>query len=407
MSTESHGPERETQVRDIAAKLGVADFVYSGHPVQKGAGRREASGDGLLLVGDSGAVLQVKARDPALGAADSAERAAAWIRKHAVQAAKQGNGTRRELARRRDGGSPMVVYPVRAAGMTGDLKERYAMRIDGLVENWPILVILDHPQMPQVDLGFHNDVVWFTFADWWNLHRRLRSTTATLSYVRRVLRDGVHVPLGHEASRYAALRSADGQPREGSVTGLLYLADVQGFDELGADMFHDVVDKVWPHDGIIPWQSASEYRSIVEFLDRVPPAVQSTVGRWILRKRSEIVGGRHTSSGLVRLEWGDRLVFACSHFRHWSSEHEWMAHFALLTNVRHVQAIESGAPGKTATLGVGALVGDRAERHGVAYSFVLQKGLISAVPVPQDLRRNFERRYGVYNHALGTTLEQR
>src|SRR5262245_48589807 len=108
MSTESHGTERESQVRDIAAKLGVADFVYSARPVPKGAGQREASGDGLLLVGDRGAILQVKARDPARGVADSAERAAAWIRKHAAKAAEQGVGTRRELARRQQAGSPMV-----------------------------------------------------------------------------------------------------------------------------------------------------------------------------------------------------------------------------------------------------------------------------------------------------------
>ena len=414
-------PKLVVRARDIAAKLGVADFVYSAHPVQKGAGQREASGDGLLLVGDSGAILQVKARDPTRGASDSAERAAAWIRKHAVQAAKQGNGTRRELARRRNGGSPMVVYPVRAASMTKDAKERYALTIDGSVEDWPVIVILDHPQMPEVDLGFQDDVVWFTFADWWDLQRHLRSTAATLSYVRRVsegwraratwvrsipVRYGTvrYGTVRYGTVRYAALRSADEHSMGGSATGVPYLTDVRGFDELGADIFHDVIDKVWPDDGIVPWQSASEYRSIVEFLDTLPPGIQPIVWRWILRKRSEIAGGSHTSSGIVRLEFGDRLVFACSHFRHWSSEHEWMAEFALLANIRHIQAIESGASDNTVTLGVGALVEDRADRRGVAYSFVMQKGSTSAVPVPEDLQRNFEWRYGVYNHAVGTTL---
>lgn len=405
MSTESHGRERESQVRDIAAKLGVADFVYSARPVQKGAGQREASGDGLLLVGDSGAVLQVKARDPTRGVADSAERAAAWMHKHAAKAAEQGVGTRRELARRQNAGSPVVVYPVRAASMSEDTKERYALKIDRSVEGWPTIVILDHPQMPGVDLAFQDDVVWFTFADWWDLQRRLRSTTATLSYVRRVLRDGVHVALGDEASRYAVLRSADKLSVVGSATAVPYLADAEGFDKLGADIFHDVIDKVWPHDGIVPWQSASEYRDMVEFLDAVPPGVQSNVGRWILRKRSEIAKGRHASSGLVGLEFRDRLVFACSHLRHWSSELEWFQEFTLLTNLRHIQAIESGAPSNTVTLGVGALVEDRGDRRGVAYSFVMLKGSTSAVPVPENLRRNFERRYGVHNHAAGTTLE--
>lgn len=404
ISSDGHGVKREIQVRDIAAKLGVADFVYSAHPVKKGAGQREASGDGLLLTGESGAILQVKARDPTQGATDSAERAAAWIRKHAAKATKQGRGTRRELSRRQNVESPMIVYPVRATGMTEDAKERYALKIDNIVEDWPIIVILDHPRTQEVDLGFQDDLVCFTFTDWWHILLRLRSIAATLNYVKRILRDGVHVPLGHEKLRYSSLLLADQRATEGSATSVTYLADVEGFDKLGADIFHDVIDKVWPDDGIVPWQSASEYRSIVEFLDAVPPRIQSEIGRWMLKKRSEIAGGRHIASGLVRLDFGNRLVFACSHFRRWSSEHEWMAQFALLTNIRHIQAFESGAPNNTVTLDVGALVEDRSGRRGVAYTFVLQKGSHSTIPVAEGLRRNFEWRYGVYNHAEGTTL---
>ncbi|MCK9193748.1 MAG: hypothetical protein M0P19_07725, partial [Nevskia sp.] len=191
----------------------------------------------------------------------------------------------------------------------------------------------------------------------------------------------------------------------GSATAVPYLVDEEDFDELGADIFHDVIDKVWPHDGIIPWQSASEYRAIVEFLDAVPPRVQCTVGRWILRKRSEIHEGRHTSSGLIGLELRDRLLFACTRFRHWPSEQDWFAEFSLLTNLRHIQALESGAPDDTVTLGVGVLVDDRADKRGVEYSFVMLKGSASAAPVPKDLRRNFEWRYGIHNHDAGTTLE--
>ena len=404
MSIESHGTARESQVREIAAKLGVADFVYSAHPVQKGPGQREASGDGLLLVGDSGAILQVKARDPSLGTGDTVQRAANWIRKHADKAAKQGNGTRRELARRRDAGSPMLVYPVRAASMTGDAKERYALSIEGSVEDWPVLVILDHPQMPKVDLGFQDDVIWLTFADWRHVQRYLRSTHATLHYVRRVLKNGLHVQLGDEEYRYATLLSADERATEGSPTSVPYLADMENFDEVGTNIFHDVIDKVWPDDGIVPWQSASEYRSIVEFLDSVPPRVQSEVGRWFLQKRSEIAKGQHTSSGLVRLDREKLLVFACSHFRHWRSQTEWMAEFTVLTNIRHLQAIESGASDKTVALGVGALVEDRAGRRGVAYGFVMQKGFDSIDPIPENVRSYIERQYGIYNHVEGRTL---
>jgi hypothetical protein len=406
MATENHGTERESQVRELAAKLGVEDFVYSAPPIQKGAGYREASGDGLLLVGNRGAVLQVKAREPSKGGGDSPERAASWIRKYAEKAAEQGIGTRRELARRQSAHSPMLVYPVRALGLSMEIKELYALRIEQSVSDWPVIVILDHPNFPSIDLGFRKDVVWFTFSDWWELQRRLRSTTATLTYVERILRDGAHVMLGNEEARYSAFRSADELSVVGS-TAIPYLADGQRFDKLGTDIFHDLINKVWPSDGLIPWKTASEYRAIVEFLDALPPVMQSEVGRWVLRKRSEIHRGQRVSSGLVRVELRNRLVFICSLFSHWRSEQDWLSELTLLTNLRHIHALESGAPSETVTLGIGVLVEDRGDKQGVAYSFVMLIGSEAAAPIPKEIRAHFEWRYGIHNHATGTILESK
>ncbi|HEY0554439.1 MAG TPA: hypothetical protein VGG20_09230, partial [Thermoanaerobaculia bacterium] len=86
----THGTARERQVRDVAARLGVADFVYFASPVPKGGAQREASGDGLLIVGKRGAILQVKARDPFKSHSDSDERAKSWISKNAHKAMNQG-----------------------------------------------------------------------------------------------------------------------------------------------------------------------------------------------------------------------------------------------------------------------------------------------------------------------------
>jgi hypothetical protein len=59
-------------VPGIAAELGVPDFVFHSPSAAKGQGAtREVSGDGLLISGDIGAVLQVKARDPDLVALDN------------------------------------------------------------------------------------------------------------------------------------------------------------------------------------------------------------------------------------------------------------------------------------------------------------------------------------------------
>ncbi len=405
MTHENHGTQRESQVRDMAARLGVADFVYSAPPVRKVNGQRESSGYGLLLAGERGAILQVKARDPTRGVSDSAERSTAWIKKHAAKAAEQGLGTRRELTRRQAIGSPMTVFPVRAASLPAETRRRYEFQVRQAFGEWPVIVILDHPQMPEVDLGFRPGVVWFTFSDWWELQRRLRSISGSLDYVHRILCDGVHVHLGNEAARYAALREADEISALGSPTAFPYLAGTDSFDALGTDIFHDVIDKVWPDDGIIPWQSAEEYRGIVEFLDAVPPQLQSIVGRWILRKRSEIAKGQRVSSGLIDLEFRDRLVFACSHFRHWNDAHEWFREFTLLTNLRHIQALESGTADSTRTLGIAVLVEDRGAKTAVSYSFVMLIGRQAAIAIPDDLRRNFEWRYGVHDHAAGTTLE--
>jgi hypothetical protein len=369
MSEESHGTRKETEVRAVAARLGVADFVYHASATSKGTGVREAAGDGLLMAGDHGAILQVKARDPERAALDSETDAVSWIRKNALKALKQGRGTRRELNRRRALGSPIVVLPVRAVGLPEPTRKKYEGIIRQDVNDWPIIVIVDHPSNVEVDLGFESDAIWLTFADWSELQRRLRSTRATLEYARRVLSDRSHVGLGREHERYAAMRKADEEAAAPFPTSSPYLSDPDDFDALGTDLFHDVIEKIWPDDGPIPWTSADEYRAIVEFLDEVPPQLQSQIGRWFLRKRAEIAGGAHMSSGLIRLGLRDRLVFACSHIRHWGSARDWFAEFALLTSLRHQQASETGADHDTRTLGVAALVEDRAEETGVSYNF--------------------------------------
>lgn len=395
----NHGISRELWVRELAARLGVADFVYTAPPVRKGGAQREASGDGLLIVGEHGAVLQVKARDPLKAASDSAERALSWALKNYRTALRQGRGTKRELARRHLGGRPLIVSPSRAAHLSEEVRSRYELAIAASTARWPIIVILDHPGLPAVDLGFEPDVVTFTFDDWLELQRRLRSISATIGYVHRILTAAVHVALGCEEERYAELRAAD----EGAIAlRPLFLADPAEFDELGTDLFHDIIDKVWPHDGVIPWRSAAEYRQIVEFLDAMPPTLQSRVGRWYLKKRREVANGKPVSSGVVKVD-DDRLVVACSDLQHWQRAECWQAESTLLTFVRHIQALESGAPDSTTTLGIAALVEEREGQGGVSYSFVMLSGREAVVDVPADLRQSIEDRYGVHSHRDSVT----
>lgn len=405
MTEESYGTKREAEVRGVAARLGVADFVYHASATSKGTGMREAAGDGILMAGDHGAILQVKTRDPEKAAFDSEAEATAWIRKNASRALRQGRGTRRELNRRRLMGAPIDVIPVRAIGLPESTKKKYEGSISQDVSNWPIIVIIDHPSNVIIDLGFEPDAIWLNFADWTEIQRRLRSTRATLEYARRVLSDRNHVSLGQEYVRYSTMRKADEEAVRLNHTCLPFLSDPDRFDKLGTDLFHDIIEKIWPDDGPIPWKSAEEYRGIVEFLDEVPPQIQSQLGRWFLKKRSELADGSYLPSGLIRLDKRDRIVFACSHMRDWANKHEWSAELSLLTSFRHLQACESGAALDTRTLGVGALVEDRSENTSVSYIFFMVKGQDNAPNIPKDLRRSFERTYGIHDHASGRTLQ--
>ena len=54
---------------------------------------------------------------------------------------------------------------------------------------WPVVVILDHPSIDGIEPP-NPDAFWITTADWLELNRALRSVTALLTYVRRVLEAG-------------------------------------------------------------------------------------------------------------------------------------------------------------------------------------------------------------------------
>ena len=394
----NHGATREEQVRVMAARLGVADFVYTAPQLRKGSGNREASGDGLLIVGNRGAVLQVKSRIPTNS--DSRDRAESWVRKSAMKARKQGLGSKRELARHQALGQPITVSPVRSHTLPSKIRHLYDYSVSDDVRDWPIFVIIDHPRSPDVDLGFFPGLLWFSFEDWRQLQRRLRSTGALLNYAQYVFRQKHHVPLGQEERRYEAIRAVEKSESYLAPTDFPYFSDGSDFDFFGTNLFHDLIDKVWPHDGIVPWESATEYRMIVDFLDAVPPQLQADIGHWILRKRREVNESRAVSSGLAQVPRG-RLVYACTQWSHWDKIDQWFAEFSLIAALRHLHALESGAGPETETLAVGVLV----KGQGVQYSFAMLRGTEALLPIPRDLRSNMEWRYGIHNHREGTTVE--
>lgn len=164
----------EEHARQIAAVLGVPDFVYAPVLETKGATQREIS-DGMLICGEDGLIIQVKARAAEDGHAARAEH---WIRKNSQAASRQADGTRRRLS---------LSQKVTFTSLRG-----YTRTLSG-VEGWPAAVIIDHPEIPEgLTLEQSSDTLWITLADWRELHAHLRSTAAVISYVSRALGSGLH-----------------------------------------------------------------------------------------------------------------------------------------------------------------------------------------------------------------------
>lgn len=368
-------PRVEERARQIAGLLGVPDFVY--HPLleHKGATQREIS-DGMLICGGDGLIMQVKSRHAPEH--DNGPRAEQWIRKNAQAARKQADGTRRRLAESR--------------ALTFTSLRGYTRTLTGM-EGWPAVVLIDHPKVPAgLRLPQSSDTLWITLEDWRELHAHLRSTAAVISYVNRALHCGLQPAFGDEAHRYLALASADATAYGGpSSYPMLPMVVLKEPEATYAALIDDLIEKVWPQDGPIPWRDPDEYRMIVERLDRIPPAIRATLGmKLIATLKAAIDADERRSFLLLDTSQNARLLFVCDVLHDGEREDRLMAELALLANVRQHQALESGADPSSVTLAVGIL---HCEGRGRQYTFAH----VGTPPrdVPDELRAQIERDYGV------------
>jgi hypothetical protein len=175
MEEQDYGHAVEEDVRQIVAKLGVSDFVYTVPLLARGSGSREV-GDALLISNGLGAVLQVKSRDPD----GRAEDGATWLASRGERAYRQGKGSLRSIANRRAAGETIHAIPVRAASWSDADRELARLSLDMDVSDWPIIVIVDHPSLDGVS-PLHDDAFWITTTDWLWLNQALRSVTAVLT----------------------------------------------------------------------------------------------------------------------------------------------------------------------------------------------------------------------------------
>jgi hypothetical protein len=275
-SDTEEGLAAEMATHDAAALWGLPDFVYLPSVVKVGAGVREL-GDGIVIVGTTAIVLQVKRR-----AAISAtpERECSWIHKSVERALSQADGTVRRLAR-----EPAMLTSLR--GRT--------IEIVGAQYQWMSVVIVDHDDPPGGVVPRLDDsecpAVAMLRRDWEFLFDQLKSTSAVAEYCVRVADEPVEI--GTEPARYYQLAQADHNAPQEPIdprltvpghpvvsTPKLPLAPAAS-DDLSA---HRMVRTVLEHIAVTRLMHAKEedvLRMLSE-LDRLPVSSRAAFGRFLI-----------------------------------------------------------------------------------------------------------------------------
>jgi hypothetical protein len=168
----------------------------------------------------------VKARDHDAGRGEPAEKAARVVAKFLATAVRQGRGTKRTIAQQVRQGQPLRVIPVRALDYPPERRDEFALTLTEDCANWPIIVVIDHPDDPVVEINPDADVFCVSLDDWHELNAHIRSVNGVLRYVERVLDHGaaLPVPFGEERRRFDKLVGADAASTAGSATAVPWLS---------------------------------------------------------------------------------------------------------------------------------------------------------------------------------------
>ena len=282
--------QAEAFVRFIAADTGVPDFVY--RPViesyMKPGGKQstEEVSDGVLMVGQMGLVIESKARDFGAALSDGPDDARRKLTQKAMQAIKDCNGSLDRLCE--PGGIEMT-------SMRGNKRTVQATK------QWPKVVILTHPNMPEnVVIDEPAGFMFISLDDWIALHGFLRSTQSVIRYVHSVVKmAGPTPPLGQEASRYFAMAQRahdDSGERRGAIPAFP-LTPIAEDDLEAAAVVSQWIESVYRET--MKLKSPNEYLEIVELLDRIPPTARVNVGRLFLSLREESLAGNSIRHNLI------------------------------------------------------------------------------------------------------------
>ena len=389
-----NGIEVEAHVREVAAALGVADFVYLPAITHKGTAVREVS-DGLLSCGQGTVILQVKAREPAAAANDDAEGSKRWLQKQYGAAVRQGQGTRRTIEQHRASGMPVNVIPARALGFPAAEHGAFSLPLDIDPSGWPILVVLAHPLARGVTVPIEDGVLAITLDDWRILNRRVRSVNGLVRYVNRLidaaLPAGNPVMLGHEAERFAALAHADDvAPGDWGTSVPWFSSAISQQDELGIEFYRELLHSVWRGNAHGPALGPAACRLILDHLDDAPAVMQANVGNWIYVKRQQLDATGHRQSGVVVLDQR-LLLYACDNEVNEPNAEAWKSELINLAATRAAEWREQRGTGTNAVC-----VGVREMAQGVEYTHILINDQF-AQQIPREVRAAIESHYGVPN----------
>lgn len=295
------GTAAEEATTTAAAFWGLPDFVFPPVKRETGSGSREL-GDGIVLVGDQGLILQVKSRQ---NPTEKAERETSWIKKQATKGAGQAAGTLRQLRRQ-----PEVMPNQRGRSIT----------IDGNGATWIGVVIIDHPEPPDgITLPLDHQglsMVTLVRRDWEFLFEQLGSTAAVVGYLHRVAGDPCE--LGEEPARYYDLAGKDAvapqnPPKNGwaAETGapwqarpMLPRTPATATTGPGRVMFRMLLEDC--SGTRIDDENAR--LTLLSFLDRTPVTYQTEIGERLLKMLQK---SKQTPAG--RCSWDFRWLFDTQH----------------------------------------------------------------------------------------------
>jgi hypothetical protein len=354
--TMEQGKAAEDATHSAAALWGLPDFIFKPEVLAVGSGVREL-GDGIVVLGDLGLVLQVKSRE---NPGDKTEREEHWIAKNTRKALRQAKGTIRSLT----GASHTLT----------NLRSR-EVEIDGDERRWVSVIILDHEQPPD-HVTFPGsqlqDAVVLLRRDWEFLFDQLKSTHAVAAYLRRVA--GEDGELGAEPVRYHQLATLDSQagPRglDPAIKELgaaerwepmLPLAPVGSEDEGAHRFFRSILEDI----ATIELQTTTEQvriRALAE-LDRLPTEHRAHVGNY-LREAFNMVSRSSGAEAMFRLKrvlgglGSTQLLFgAGAHF----PDDNYQEVFASWVELRHREFIERIGKRNEEAISIGVLLTPRSD----------------------------------------------